>query len=349
MASLAKYIQISDIIRNQIHSGAFKEGHQLAPIKKLAEQYGTTKTTISKALVVLQREGIISCRQGFGTFVSCTRNVSIAIVSDFAIFEEGISSYYLQIMREIYTSCQQKGWNYKLYINVDSTETAQEFLTDVENGVFNYVIMNSRWVAENCVNLLIKKNIKLIGIYDYPELEYFSTTDYIGAISESIKYFANQGHKRIGIIRGVGKRDFEPVKSFSEMIVEKFQKNGLLFDPKLYIEVPLTMQNGYQAFCELWEKKPEAIIITDALLTLGATRAIYEQRIRINEELSIISHNTENDSIIFPASVISYSFSVKEQVKIIFDMINDFEAGEKPRISKSRCAFAFNNPLKAGE
>ena len=346
MKALAKYIQISDIIRSQIRSNKLENGYQLAPVKKLAEQYGTTKTTICKALGILQRERLISCRQGFGTFVNNTPNISIAIVSDCLIFDEGISSYLLQVLREIYVRCQEKGFNYKQYFNVDSTETAQEFLHDVENGVFNYAIVNSRWVAENCVNILSQKYIKCIGIYDYPELQYFSNTDYIGAISASVKYFANQGCKRIGIIRGFGKRDFETLKNFTEKIIGIFRKNGLLFDPKLYIESPLTMHDGEQAFRKLWKESPEAIIITDALLTLGAARTIYEQRIKITEELSIISHNTKNNSVIFPASIISYTFSVEKQIETIFDMISDFHENKIPKICKYSCPFEFNPPLK---
>jgi DNA-binding LacI/PurR family transcriptional regulator len=345
MVSLAKYIQISDIIRHQIHSGVYKEGVQLAPIKKLAEQYGTTKTTISKALAVLQREKLISCRQGNGTFVSSPQHVSIAIVSDFIIFEEGVSAYYLQILREVYAHCSRNGWSYQLYLNVDNAETAHEFLNDADNGAFNYVIVISRWVAANCVDLFAKKNIKLIGVYDYPELNYFSAADYIRAIEESIERLAAQGYKRIGIIRGTGKRDYEQKKSFPEKIIDKFRKNKLLYDSKLYIECPLTMENGYQAFCKLWKNKPEAIIITDALLTLGAARGVYEHQVDVKDELCIVSHSTENNSLAFPVPTINYSFSVKEQIDIIFDMINCFESGNEPEKCRYNCPPVFNNPF----
>ena len=343
MSSLAKYIQISDIIRHQIHSGVYKEGYQLAPIKKLAEQYGTTKTTISKALAVLQREKLISCRHG--TFVSCPQHVTIAIVSDFIIFEEGVSAYYLQVLREVYTHCKQNGWNYQLYLNVDNSETAHEFLDDANNAAFNYVIVISRWVATNCVDLLAKKHIKLIGIYDYPELHYCSAVDYIGAIARSIELLAAQGYKRIGIIRGIGKRDYEQKKSFPEIIIDKFRRNKLLYDSKLYIECPLTMQNGYQAFCKLWENKPEAIIITDALLTLGAARGIYEHQVNVTNELRIVSHSTENNSLAFPVPTINYSFSVKEQIDAAFDMISCFESGKEPAKLRNNCPPIFNNPF----
>lgn len=45
-------------------------GSQLPPIKAWAVELGTTRATLSRVLKKLESEGLVTIRQGWGTFVS---------------------------------------------------------------------------------------------------------------------------------------------------------------------------------------------------------------------------------------------------------------------------------------
>jgi GntR family transcriptional regulator len=44
-------------------------GTQLPPVKQLAKDLGTTRTTLSRVLHKLETEGLLTVRHGWGTFV----------------------------------------------------------------------------------------------------------------------------------------------------------------------------------------------------------------------------------------------------------------------------------------
>lgn len=49
---------------------SMEPGAQLPPIKDLATDLGTTRTTLSRVMKVLEAEGLIVIRHGWGTFVA---------------------------------------------------------------------------------------------------------------------------------------------------------------------------------------------------------------------------------------------------------------------------------------
>ena len=59
-----------NLILKLVRSGRLKKGEQLPPQSELAERLGVSRTALREALTELSYRGIISSRQGKGTFVS---------------------------------------------------------------------------------------------------------------------------------------------------------------------------------------------------------------------------------------------------------------------------------------
>jgi DNA-binding LacI/PurR family transcriptional regulator len=70
--SAPKYIRISKQLEEAISEGIYKK--QLPGLCKLAEEYGTTHITISKALRLLEEKGLVSVNGTRGTFISQNSN-----------------------------------------------------------------------------------------------------------------------------------------------------------------------------------------------------------------------------------------------------------------------------------
>ena len=61
------YQQIVDQVKYLVAAGRLKLGDDIPPIRVLAEQLRINPNTVARAYLELEREGIFTMRQGFGT------------------------------------------------------------------------------------------------------------------------------------------------------------------------------------------------------------------------------------------------------------------------------------------
>jgi|HubBroStandDraft_5_1064220.scaffolds.fasta_scaffold162008_2 GntR family transcriptional regulator len=64
------YRQIVDQIGYQIANGTLKEGDRLPSVRELARRLPVNQNTVLKAYILLEEDGLISRKQGNGTFVA---------------------------------------------------------------------------------------------------------------------------------------------------------------------------------------------------------------------------------------------------------------------------------------
>ncbi|OUM89967.1 MAG: GntR family transcriptional regulator [Caldibacillus debilis] len=64
------YIQLMDIIINQIERGEYKPNDKLPSERELCEKYDVSRMTVRQALLELERDGYIYKKHGLGSFVS---------------------------------------------------------------------------------------------------------------------------------------------------------------------------------------------------------------------------------------------------------------------------------------
>ena len=72
--SVPLHVEVADLLRNRILSGAMPSGSQLPPINRFSEQMGVARMTVRQAMDSLEAEGLIERHSGRGTFV---RNVPL--------------------------------------------------------------------------------------------------------------------------------------------------------------------------------------------------------------------------------------------------------------------------------
>jgi len=69
LSNIRLYEQMAQRIRDQIVDGDLSAGDKLPNERRLAEQYGVSRTVVREAIKTLKQEGLIEVRPGTGTFV----------------------------------------------------------------------------------------------------------------------------------------------------------------------------------------------------------------------------------------------------------------------------------------
>lgn len=67
------YIQLKEVIKEDINRGKYKSGQQLPPEGELCEMYGVSRITTRRAITDLVEAGILQRQQGKGTFVTAMK------------------------------------------------------------------------------------------------------------------------------------------------------------------------------------------------------------------------------------------------------------------------------------
>lgn len=68
--SRPRYVQIEESLHALLETGGYRPGDKLPPEPELAQQLGVSRATLREALRSFEQQGIISRRQGVGTFVN---------------------------------------------------------------------------------------------------------------------------------------------------------------------------------------------------------------------------------------------------------------------------------------
>jgi GntR family transcriptional regulator len=67
------YIQIVNQVKHLVASGRLLPGDEIPPIRALAETLVVNPNTVARAYLELERAGVVTKRQGAGTYVAETR------------------------------------------------------------------------------------------------------------------------------------------------------------------------------------------------------------------------------------------------------------------------------------
>jgi GntR family transcriptional regulator len=72
---LPLYVQLREILRRDIENGRYRIGEQIPAEQVIVKQYGVARATVRQAITDLVNEGLLSRRQGRGTFVCRQRRL----------------------------------------------------------------------------------------------------------------------------------------------------------------------------------------------------------------------------------------------------------------------------------
>ncbi len=190
------YKQLRDLFTAKIASGELNPGDRLYTESKLANTFQVSRTTIRRALVGLEREGVIVRFPGKGTFINHTLGQSrnqphfLIGISFFANFTS--SNFYGPLTEGILAEAEKRNMSVRVM-------PPSEYVEHMPDGIDGYLFSQKleansklhRAVSKGILpavgfNARINKNVGFIGV------------DYYEESKRGVEFLISQGYRKIG-------------------------------------------------------------------------------------------------------------------------------------------------------
>jgi LacI family transcriptional regulator len=174
-------------------------------------------------------------------------------------------------------------------------EYAVDIFRDLARRRFDGLIIASSFIlesdeAQSTLAQIQKRGLPIVELTEIYGVDSVSA-DYGEATKEVMSYLLSLGHRRIGLIYGVGGHQLGQDRL--EPYLEALKTADIPIDGDLITECGPTIEDGYQASLKLLKlaSRPTALIAINDLLAIGAVRAAADLKLRVPDDLSLVSYD----------------------------------------------------------
>ena len=177
-----------------------------------------------------------------------------------------------------------------------SDEYAVNIFKDLVRRRFDGLILASPFIlkskeAQTILTRIHKRGLPIVEFSDINNVDTISS-DYSQATREVISYLASLGHRRIGLVYGVGD---DPEIGMDRLVPykESLEAAGIAVKPDLIVECGPSIEDGYRGALKLLEREPRptAIISINDLLAMSTMRAAADLGMRVPDDLSVVGYD----------------------------------------------------------
>ncbi len=330
MTVKGKNLRIAQDLKERILSGGYPVDSKLEPISTLAKQFKTTVVTMSRALDILENEGLIERINGLGVFVKKQVKYRFAIVFD-SKAEMGLFAHKAVFMKYFIDYCHDNGSEYKVFEDIDTVRDCNRVRKFLRENSFNAVLISSRAFAVGAAKYLHGIPIAAIGLYAYKDLDTCIHSD-TAWTANAYKYLLDRGCRKIAVLTNHDSMHLwqNPEIMTQEEIYGKMSNlYPDFFDSGMFLQVDLTPRSGYEATCSLLDTIPKdqkiGLVVTDSILTHGAISAALQKQYRIGENLIIVSHALNGFNLCqFAIPVVTAQDDISRHIAIIDSLLLNY-------------------------
>ncbi len=239
--------------------------------------------------------------------------------------------FFSQIARNVEREARKNGYS---IILCDSEEDTAREIRSVEilrqHKVDGLIISTVGQDANHIMNIFQKKIPMVVVDRIFPELgiPFIASDNYQGAF-EAISHFIENGHKVIACIQGLLNTfpNNERVRGY----IDAHNKYNLPVDKSLIVGDSYGKQNGYIEMKLLLQRKtrPTAVFACSNLISLGILQAMFDEDLRVPEDISIISFDDQPYSNFLATPMTTVAQQSEEMgsiaVRLLLDQLNSHE------------------------
>ncbi|MDN4074948.1 LacI family DNA-binding transcriptional regulator [Fictibacillus terranigra] len=201
--------------------------------------------------------------------------------------------FFSHVVRGIEDNLTEFGYNV-LLCNTDSdVEKEKKYLKVLLGKRVDGLIVSSSGNADGYLEELGNLDVPVVFLNRYPDplLSDIVATNNIKGAYTATEHLIQHGYKRIGMITGP-----QSISTGRDRLIgykQALDKHLLPIDERLIKEGDFKAESGNRLTKELIKQdfKPDALLISNNFMTLGAYHAIKELGIRVPEDLAIIGYD----------------------------------------------------------
>lgn len=203
--------------------------------------------------------------------------------------------HFCEYATGIEQEARASGYHVLLSSTTLNDEYAVDIFKDLARRRFDGLILVSAFIlkseeAQATLARVRKRGLPIVELSDNYGVDCVAA-DYREATKEVMSYLFSLGHRRIGLIYGVG--GHELAEDRRQPYQASLETAGIAFDADLIQECGPTIEDGYQAAKRLLElpSRPTAIISVNDLLAIGAMRAAADSGLQVPKDISLVSYD----------------------------------------------------------
>ncbi|TDT63380.1 LacI family DNA-binding transcriptional regulator [Fonticella tunisiensis] len=278
----------------------------MVTIKEVAERAGVSPSTVSRVISDSPRisdetkQKVRRAMEELGyhpnaiarSLVNRATN-TIGIVMPRSAEDVFLNPFFPEALRGIAKCTHDEGFCVLLTTGNSDDEQIESLLSVVRGGRVDGVILMYSKLDDPILEMLTEMNIpfSMIGRPTISEDINFVDNDNVNAAYEAANYLISMGHRRIGLING----SLNLVVSIDryEGYKRALAKNKIELDESIIMSSEFVQEGGYESMKKMLsvENPPSAVLVTDDLIAFGAIRAARDMKVKIPDEMSIISFN----------------------------------------------------------
>ena len=199
--------------------------------------------------------------------------------------------FFPAIVRAAEDAAQKAGYSMLLCNSDDKADKEAVYLDLLISKRVDGIILNKTPAALSAsqLKMLEESNIPIVLLMrTCPDLktDIVQTNDKQGAM-DAVEHLARIGHKRIAFVSGP--MNVSNARARRLGYTRALEARGLEYDPELAFEGDYRLESGRRAGHALLPKRPDAILVTNYLMTIGLMSAADEIGLRCPEDFGLIS------------------------------------------------------------
>ena len=321
-AKVPKYRQFADALSCHLSGVEYIPGTKLSNDRKLAQAYGISVVTVSRALNLLVKRGIIARKVGSGTYI-CPPEVSggkrIALVCHEKISNDG--GFVTGLWNELHR--QAPGYGVDLLMIQAAPEDYRKAF--VNYGLHGMIILSAekKFLPELAKLYDSGLNIAQVGMWhkEIPQISF--GTDHEAAAAKVVDILHKSGHRKIAFLvrSSNGELQCGSAERLRGYQLGMF-RNNLPVHPDWIFYGQYSKSHLLKEYLHKLSREdnmPTAFIFEQLLFTINLRHAISELGLSVPEDVSMVvfDNNLCEAESYFPLS--SYTHETVDMVTGIFD------------------------------
>lgn len=241
-------------------------------------------TTRKKVLEAIDRLGYRPNAVARGLASKKTTTVGV-IIPDIS------NTFYAELARGIEDIATMYKYNIILSNSDQNKEKEFHLLNTMLGKQVDGIVFMGEDITDIHVEEFKKSPVPIVLAASFDEQNETSSVniDYTQAAYDAMKYFIEQGHKRIGFVSGPFINKAGSAKKL-QGYKKALEEAGISYDENLIIDGDYTYDSGIEAFERLWgmDEKPTAIFVSSDEMALGVIHAAQDAGLNVPTDIEVL-------------------------------------------------------------